>query len=191
MKGAAAKTTWPRAPRSRAPLTHRAIEAPEPAPQWPARRGSVGARCRPRLRWLARPRMTLTLPATAPLGESDLLRAELVDAGSDAVVYPPAHTRPDDEQAPTSNATPGCLTSRTPATPMRPAASTSRRPRCSRNTSAAIVRVATSSKFNRSDPVAAGMRARPATRSTGPSAPPHTTAVARGRRPARMPRRSG
>jgi len=79
---------------------------------------------------------------------------------------------------------PGCQTSMTPATPTRVAAPRSLAPRCSRNRVAASAMVATSSKFNRSDAVAAEVRANPATRSAGPSAPPNTTATANGRHPA-------
>jgi len=45
--------------------------------------------------------------------------------------------------------------------------------------------VATSSKFKSSDADAPGIRAKPPTSSAGPSAPPNTTAIARGRQPAR------
>ena len=80
---------------------------------------------------------------------------------------------------PTSMTAPGCHTSRTPASVTRAAAVTRRGPRYSWNTIAASAKVATSSKFNSRDPVAAGIRASPATRRAGPSAPPNTTTTAR------------
>lgn len=82
--------------------------------------------------------------------------------------------------APMSTLAPGSQVKSAPATVISAALQSSRRPRCSRNTSAARITVAGSSVFNRIDAVAALVRARPATSSTGPTAPPATIATSAG-----------
>ena len=66
---------------------------------------------------------------------------------------------------------PAATTSAVPAT--------TRRPMCSWNTSAATIVVNTSSRLSSSDDVAAETYPSPAASSTGPTAPPRTTATAR------------
>ena len=63
--------------------------------------------------------------------------------------------------------------------------SATRRPMCSRNTAAATIVVNTSSKLRSSDDVAPDRSARPTASSTGPIAPPNTTASASRLRPRR------
>ena len=91
---------------------------------------------------------------------------------------------PQHAHAPTINralrliAAPGSQTRMTPAAVTSSAATIMFRPRCSRNSVAASTTVATSSMFNSSDAVAAGVSTRPAVNNTGPIAPPATIATA-------------
>ena len=73
---------------------------------------------------------------------------------------------------------PGSHTSRAPAAVTRAAAVIMLRPRCSRNNVAASTTVATSSRFNSNDAVAAGVSTSPAISRAGPIAPPATIATA-------------
>ena len=74
--------------------------------------------------------------------------------------------------------------SNTPATTTSDVPVTTLVPMCSRKNTAATIVVKTNSRFSSNDAVAAGASARPVANSTGPTAPPTTTATA-SRRPLR------
>ena len=93
--------------------------------------------------------------------------------------------------APASTATPGSHVSRPAAIVISAALTSSRPPRCSRNSTAASTTVAASSVLSRIEAVAALVRASPATSSAGPTAPPASTATAAGRHSAISARRVG
>jgi hypothetical protein len=109
----------------------------------------------------------------------------VIDASGDFVVDPPAQTRGGDQDGPTLTPTLGDHAIGTPAGDTNPTALTMRAPRCSRKKMAASTVVATSSKFNIRDAVAAVVCDSPATSNAGPSAPPTMTATASGLQPRR------
>ena len=148
------------------PMTRAASSAPQPQP------ATAPATVSPRIR--------LAPPATMPLRNTTCSGASCSMRAVTQLSRPQQAQAPTMKSAPRSTEVPGDQTSRTPAAATSAAAASKRRPRCSRKRVAARITVATSSVFSRIDAVAALVRARPATSSAGPNAPPATTAASTG-----------
>jgi hypothetical protein len=120
-------------------------------------------------------------------GEGDLFGAEWVNAGGDAVVDSPAQARADDEEASdverdaglprqedTGHANEGGGGDESPSEMLAKHDGSDRKR-------------GDELEVQQQRPSGGGTRARPATSNAGPSAPPNSTATARGRQPARRP----